>query len=128
MPPRNLFRMHRAGLFSGPSTPMHLLPRQHSSGLLLAVNQLVLKLPMRALARNTDPATSKHAASRLQATTIAERVLESLRIYGPADTDELAVRLGLKLVTISPRMRPLARVGLVRAGAERNGKIVWEAT
>lgn len=91
------------------------------------MEQLALEAPLRALARASDPDTSHAAARRVKAGSIAARVLESLRVYGRADTDALAVRLGLKLVTVSPRMRPLARAGLVRALDERHdGKIVWD--
>lgn len=88
--------------------------------------QLAFDVPLRALARRRDPVTSKAAARRVNAVSISARVCESLRTYGPADTDQLAARLGLKLVTVSPRMRPLARKGGVVELEARDGKIVWD--
>lgn len=90
------------------------------------MQQLEIDAPLRALARNTDPVTSQLAAARIKAGSISAKVLESLKVYGPANTDELAARLGLKLVTVSPRLRPLAERGLVREGPIVDRKIRWE--
>lgn len=89
------------------------------------MSQLPLAMPLRALARRTDPPTSHEAAAKVHAETLAERVVESLRVYGPATSDELAVRLGLKLVTVSPRLRPLVRAFRVHESGKRAGKILW---
>lgn len=84
-----------------------------------------LSIDFHARARRTDPATSKAAARRVQVLTLNERVLANLRYFGPADSDTLAMRMGMKLVTISPRLRPLERKGLVRVLEVRDRKIVW---
>ena len=84
----------------------------------------------RPLARASDPATSKAAAYAFtfKAGSLCERIVEHLRTYGPADTDTLAARLGVRLVSVSPRMRPLVDAGLVAEGPVVNRKIQWSAT
>lgn len=86
-----------------------------------------LAIDFAAFARSTDPSTSHEAAARVQATTIAELVLGELRANGPGTAHELAARLDLSLVTVSPRMRPLAAKHLVIEDGKRNGRTVWKA-
>lgn len=81
-----------------------------------------------ALARRTDPETSHDAAARVDAATLAGRVLASLIADGPATSHELAARLHVSLVAVSPRMRPLVRSRLVEeTDLRRIGRIVWRA-
>jgi DNA-binding MarR family transcriptional regulator len=88
--------------------------------------QLDLVLPLRALARHRDPATSRAAAARVQAPTIAAKVLAELA-NGPGTTHELAARLGMSLVTVSPRMKPLEAANRVERAGERDGRTIWRA-
>lgn len=75
-------------------------------------------------ARRTDPDTSRSAAARIDGSGLAERVLGALA-DGDATTHELAERLGLSLVTVSPRLAPLRRKGLVVEAGRRDGRTVW---
>lgn len=89
-------------------------------------------LPDPALARRTDPETSKHAAEKVDTAALERVVLEALRERpGGATSEELAEDTGLSLVTISPRLKPLERKSRVeRAGtrANRSGRMatVWK--
>lgn len=84
-------------------------------------------------ARHSDPDTSKDAARKLDTNHIEKLVTDALTIIGPigATTEELASDLNLPLVTVSPRMRPLARKNRVRDSGERRknesgrAAIVW---
>jgi len=92
---------------------------------------------MSQLYRNTDPETSREAAlSVITALPDLEaRVLGLLleQPYGEGLTShELAQQLGLSLVTVSPRLRPLANKALIRPAGRRVGDsgrsaIVWMA-
>lgn len=82
-------------------------------------------------ARKTDPETSKLAARTFAAGSICQAILDAL---GAAPlgmtTEEIAERLGRKLVSVSPRMRPLEQAGLVeRRGTRPNvcgtRAVVW---
>lgn len=75
-------------------------------------------------ARRSDPDTSRAAAAKVSGETLAARVLAELA-KGSATTHELAERLGLSLVTVSPRLAPLRRKGLVVAVGRRDGRMVW---
>lgn len=83
--------------------------------------------------RRVDPGTSRAAAASIDATTLESIVVDTLRRLGGATTYEIAAVTHLSLVTISPRLRPLVRKGLVRdSGLTRAGdtgrrRIVWEA-
>lgn len=86
-----------------------------------------------AYSRGGDPYTSHAAAGSVHAAALERLVLTSLRTAGPATSFQLADRLQLSLVTVSPRMKPLVRKGLVRdSGGRHKGesgrrRIVWEA-
>lgn len=88
----------------------------------------------RALARSSDPDTSHAAAAGVQVETVEARVLGALRLR-PAGltTHDLASALGLSLVTVSPRMRPLVKRGEVRDSGFRArlpgqpSRIIWQA-
>lgn len=90
---------------------------------------------MSALARDTDPGTSHAAATAIDADGIAGKVLEALVSSGPrgATSEEIADRLGMPRVTVSPRLKPLCDRGLAcDSGQRRDGRsghssIVWLA-
>lgn len=85
-----------------------------------------LELPLRALARATDPQTSKDAALRVDPEGLAAIVLTELRKM-PGTSHELAQRLAMSLVTVSPRMKPLEDRGFVKRAGKREGRTIWEA-
>lgn len=66
-------------------------------------------------ARAEDPLPSKEAAASVDGEKLAEKVLEYLRSCGAhgATSHEIAAGLGLSLVSVSPRLAPLQRRGLV---------------
>lgn len=81
-----------------------------------------------ALARKTDPETSKEAARRVDTSNVETLVLLAVQRTGKrgATTKELEKSLGVDRVTISPRMKPLARKHLIRQTLEkREGCFVW---
>lgn len=80
-----------------------------------------------AAARRTDPRTSHDAAASIDARGLAGQVLADLRDRGPGTSHEIAERMGLNLVTVSPRMRPLELAGKVRRDGKREGRTVWRA-
>jgi DNA-binding MarR family transcriptional regulator len=91
---------------------------------MAGMTQLGLELPLRALVRCRDPATSRAAAARLDVTPLMQRVLDELA-KGPGTAHELAERTGLSLVTVSPRMKPLEGLGRVERAGTRNGRTIW---
>ena len=86
-----------------------------------------LAIDFQALARRNDPATSHEAAQRVCGQELALRVLESLQTHGCATSHELAARLGLSLVTVSPRLKPLETFGKVQRVGRSQGRTVWAA-
>ena len=84
-------------------------------------------------ARNSDPATSHDAAEKLNTPYLEGVVRSALLEHGPMTTNELSEYLDIALVTVSPRLRPLAGKGLVvdtgerREGKSRRKSIVWRA-
>jgi Winged helix DNA-binding domain len=90
--------------------------------------------PTEAVARAADPETSHAAAKSVPVTNLEAQIIYWLRTHREgATTHELSDFLNLPLVTVSPRMRPMARKGLVVDSGERrawngSGKsIVWKA-
>lgn len=91
---------------------------------------------MSVLARCSDPSTSHQAAFQFDAAAsgIEQRIIEQLRGRGGMTTHALAAVLGLELVTVSPRMKPLVDKGHVRKsgryGESPSGRkrIIWEKT
>ena len=85
-------------------------------------------------ARHSDPSTSHRAATSIDATTLEALCLATLRMCRTGMTsEELASAMALPLVTVSPRLRPMANKGLVYAGQKRHNHsgrqaIVWYAT
>jgi DNA-binding transcriptional ArsR family regulator len=86
-----------------------------------------LALDFTARARRRDPETSQLAAGKVKGARLADHVLDELRVNGPGTSHELAERMKRSLVTISPRLRPLADAGLVEALGKRDGRTVWRA-
>jgi DNA-binding transcriptional ArsR family regulator len=89
---------------------------------------------MNAPARRTDPETSHEAADSVELPDLEALVLAELRaLPDGATSHELAASLELPLVTVSPRLRPLANRGLVidsgfkRVGTSGRRQIVWRA-
>jgi predicted transcriptional regulator len=82
-------------------------------------------------ARKADPPTAKAAARSVDATDLEQAVLAALLTNGPMTTHEVARYLNRELVTVSPRMAPLVRKGLVqdstlrREGPSGRKSIVW---
>jgi predicted HTH transcriptional regulator len=76
---------------------------------------------MRGLARNTDPDTS-HDAARVNTSTLESRVFEVLNTHGPMTTEEISRVTGIDLQSITLRIAPLMRVGiLVDTGLRKPG-------
>ena len=85
-------------------------------------------------ARVHDPVTSYESAEAIgqHVTSLEAMVLEALETHGGQTSEQLAARLGISLVTVSPRLRPLEKKGKVRrAGtrpnSSRRNATVWEA-
>lgn len=88
-----------------------------------------------ALARRSDPETAHQVAFTFDAVaeTIQQRILAELKGLGRGGmtTHALAAVLGLELVTVSPRMKPLVTAGLVRDSGRRSEspsgrpRIIW---
>ena len=79
--------------------------------------------------REEDPDTSKDAAGTVNAGDLEQIVLTLLERWGPSTTHELADMSDIQLVSISPRIAPLRRKGLVEAsGVRRAGSTVWRLT
>jgi hypothetical protein len=85
-----------------------------------------------ARARSQDPATSHAAAESMRMTDLEAKVLEALHAFPfGATTHELADAMQASLVSVSPRMHPLAAKGLVVDSGQRrrnpSGRsgIVW---
>lgn len=80
--------------------------------------------------REDDPDTSKAAATSVDTAALERIVLDILK-GRPSTTHELADASGIQLVSISPRLAPLCRKGLVEdSGVKRTGpsnrvSIVW---
>jgi CRP-like cAMP-binding protein len=77
----------------------------------------------RATARATDPETSHLAAASVDADKLEVQVLDYLRYcrHLGATSHEIAAGLGLSLVTVSPRLRPLQRHGLAAWARDADG-------
>lgn len=86
-----------------------------------------LGLDFAARARRSDPGTSHAAAATIDAKSLAGQVLADLRDRGPGTSHEIAERMGLQLVTVSPRMKPLEDAGKVRRAGKKQGRTIWEA-
>jgi hypothetical protein len=84
-------------------------------------------------ARSTDPETSHMAAASINAPPLDRRLYNVLLLLQDATTHELSAASGVPLVSVSPRMKPMEKLGLVRRtkdrrrGASGKASIVWEA-
>ena len=91
----------------------------------------------RAYARKTDPVTSHEAAEKItpHLGTIDDAIYKALLEVGPhgATSDEIVEMTGLKYRSVTPRLKPMTRKGLVTGGKEtRVGEsghknLVWKA-
>jgi hypothetical protein len=86
-----------------------------------------------AASRRADPDTAKEAAKRVPTARLESLVLRCLHgTLRGLTSHEISIALDLSLVTVSPRMRPLARKGLVVDSGERretasgSRAIVWK--
>jgi predicted ArsR family transcriptional regulator len=89
--------------------------------------------PTVARARRRDPDTSHDAAASIRMSDMERRVYRCLGgKLGAATSFEIAAFLGLSLVTVSPRLKPLVEKGLVRDSGRRKlgetgrPRIIWE--
>ena len=76
---------------------------------------------MSGLARNTDPDTS-HEAAKIHTSTLEGMVVEVINRNGPMTTEEIARVLKIDLQSITPRIAPLMRLGiLIDTGLRKPG-------
>ena len=69
---------------------------------------------MSAYARSTDPQSSHDAAASIDTTRLQQLVIDCLlRNQKPMSSIQIAADLGIHLVSISPRMRPLENAGKI---------------
>ena len=90
-----------------------------------------------ARARKTDPFTSHESARKItpRIGTIDDAIYKALLEVGPhgATSDEIVEMTGLKYRSVTPRLKPMTRKGLVTGGKEtRVGEsghknLVWKA-
>jgi DNA-binding transcriptional ArsR family regulator len=78
--------------------------------------------PVPGSSRRRDPDTSKEAAKSIDANSLEMRVYQYLIDNGPAILDDLAYGMKLDKVTVSPRLKPLERAGMVVRGRARPGR------
>jgi predicted HTH transcriptional regulator len=74
-------------------------------------------------ARRDDPTTTFQAAEEIgpHVNNIESKIVECLKTSGPQTSEEIASRLAISLVTISPRLRPLEiKNRVARDGTKRN--------
>ena len=69
---------------------------------------------MSAFARNTDPASSHAAAAGIDTKRLQVLVIQALTETNlPMTSIDIAKHLGIHLVSISPRMKPLENLGQI---------------
>jgi DNA-binding transcriptional ArsR family regulator len=114
---------------ASPSLLIKSRGRKNGAGVTSERNDMMI-----ARARNTDPLTSDLAAESVKVTRLEDIALSTLRMAPQGLTsEELAFAIGLSIVTVSPRLRPLYEKGLVMKASEtranRSGRqaIVWMA-
>lgn len=81
-------------------------------------------LDFSAKARKSDPATSKKAAEAKHG-TIRALILNTLRTHGPLATFQIAEILNKDRDSISPHMKPLAKLGHIQRSG---GTVIREKT
>jgi DNA-binding MarR family transcriptional regulator len=82
--------------------------------------------------RHDDPETSKEAAQSIDAGSLEGRVHQYLLDHGASILDEICKGMKLDKVTVSPRLRPLEKAGLVTRDGSRPGfslrpQTIWRA-
>lgn len=84
------------------------------------------ELPLFAHARASDPETSHEAAASVNVAALEAKVLKVLRASGePKSSHQIAALLGLELVSISPRLKPLEERGLVKRAGRDGRRTLW---
>lgn len=84
-----------------------------------------------ARARFTDPVTSHEAAESVDTKSVNHKICAALTAHPDGGTtEEITEWTGLRLVTVSPMMKPMEKIGLVfRAGVRKNKSgrraIIW---
>lgn len=84
-----------------------------------------------ALARKSDPGTSHDAAESVPSAALQAICLKAITAApGGLTSEEIAAVTGLPLVTVSPRLRPLAEAGFIQEWGKRKNlsgrqAIVW---
>ena len=85
-----------------------------------------------ALARHTDPATSKEAAARVTPILNVLEAAVDAAVFAAGERGATAAEVheatGIDLQSLTPRFRPLERKGrIVRTSERRDGRYVWIA-
>jgi predicted ArsR family transcriptional regulator len=88
--------------------------------------------PIPGAVRHSDPETSKEAAQSIDAGSLEGRVHQYLLDHGASILDEICKGMKLDKVTVSPRLRPLEKSGLVTRDGSRPGfslrpQTIWRA-
>ena len=97
----------------------------YRAGLAREDAKALRKIP--ALFRKTDPSTSVEAAAKVerQAGRLRVLILQHLR-EKDLNAREMASLIGVPRDSISPRLAPLVRRGLIRQVATRDGQAVYQ--
>lgn len=104
-----------------------------SERLIQDPNQIDLEDWLAGHVRKADPKTSRAAAKRANVRKLTTLVVRALRTVGGLTTEEISVAVRQPLQSITPRMRPLEKAGLVlrtektRRGRSGRERIVWVA-
>jgi hypothetical protein len=89
-------------------------------------------VPRPGRSRRRDPATSKAAARSVEADGLENLVESTLRALAAATTRDIAEYTEVDLVSISPRIAPMLKKGIIRdsgrtkVGLSGRKSIVWE--
>jgi hypothetical protein len=90
--------------------------------------------PPEGSSRRHDPPTSKKAARDVRAGTLMDTCLRAIREADFGLTiEELSSCTGISIVSVSPRMKPLVKRGLIKDSGKRRKNssgyeaIVWKA-
>jgi len=84
-------------------------------------------------ARREDPDTSHGAAQSVNATKLEQECWEVMAKNGDMTAEEIAMRLGYELGSVTPRLAPLVRkkrvskTAIKRPGKSGRPRIVWHA-
>jgi hypothetical protein len=91
------------------------------------MNYQQLSIEFRPMSRASDPGTSADACKRVDVATQNARILQALDDYQDGlTTKELANVLNIARESLSPRMAPLVRSGVVVIDGKRDGSQVYK--